>query len=180
MPADIEERDPAHFSPREIAEYHAGAKADAVVPRIGKNVMIAADTVVDLDGQPFGKPTGPAHARAMLLALAGREHVVHTAFAVVDGASGKRLERCSSTRVRFAALGADEIDAYVATGDPLDKAGAYGIQGRGAALVDSIEGDYHTVMGFPLGLFLRSLRHLGLRLPRDAEDVAAERGVTAP
>jgi septum formation protein len=178
MPSEVDEREVPGLAPREIAEHYARAKADAVLTRIGKNVMIAADTVVDVDGQPFGKPVDPAHARAMLRVLSGREHLVHTAIEVVDGATGGRLARCSTTRVNFAPLGADEIDAYVATGESLDKAGAYGIQGRGAALVDSIEGDYHTVMGFPLGLFVRSLPSLGLRLSHDAEAVAAERGAT--
>jgi nucleoside triphosphate pyrophosphatase len=180
MPSEVDEVDPPDVAPRAIAEHYAKAKADAVLARIGKNVMIAADTVVDLDGQPFGKPADPAHARAMLRALSGREHLVHTAFEVVDGTTGDRLARCSTTRVRFAPLGSDEIDAYVATGEPLDKAGAYGVQGRGAALVDSIDGDYHTVMGFPLGLFVRSLSRLGLRLHHDAEAVAAQRGAALP
>jgi septum formation protein len=176
MPSEVHEGDRPGMHPVELAKHHARAKADATLGRIGKNVMIAADTVVDVDGEPFGKPADPAHARAMLRALSGRDHLVHSAFEVVDGAVGARLARCSTTRVLFAPLSADEIDAYVATGEPLDKAGAYGIQGRGAALVDSIEGDYHTVMGFPLGLFVRCLPELGLRLPHDAQAVAAERG----
>jgi septum formation protein len=177
MPTAVDEGDRPGLTPRELATYHAGAKAAAALARIGKNVMIAADTVVDVDGQPFGKPADPAHARAMLGVLSGREHLVHSAFEVVDGATGGRVARGSTTRVRFANLSHDEIDAYVATGEPLDKAGAYGIQGRGAALVESIDGDYYTVMGFPLGLFVRSLPELRLFLPHDAAAVAAERGV---
>jgi septum formation protein len=180
MPSDIDEGEQPGIAPRALAEHYARAKADAVLARIGKNVMIAADTVVDVDGEPFGKPSDPVHARAMLRSLSGREHLVHTAFEVVDGSTGGRLAQCSTSRVRFAPLGADEIDAYVATGESLDKAGGYGIQGRGAALVESIDGDYYTVMGFPLGLFVRALPQLGLRLPHDAAAVAAERGGASP
>jgi septum formation protein len=178
MPVDVEEGPRPGVGPRDLARLHAGSKAAAARARIGTNVMIAADTVVDVDGTALGKPRDPAEARAMLATLSGREHAVHTAFVVADGASGQTIERCSSTRVRFAALGGDEIDAYVATGEPLDKAGAYGIQGRGAALVETIDGDFYTVMGFPLGLFVRSLPELDLYLPHAAHDVARERAAT--
>jgi septum formation protein len=178
MPADVEEGPRPGLAPHDLARLHAGTKAAAARARIGTNVMIAADTVVDVDGTALGKPRDPAEARTMLATLSGREHLVHTAFVVADGASGRTIERCASTRVRFAELGTDEIDAYVATGEPLDKAGAYGIQGRGAALVESIDGDFYTVMGFPLGLFVRSLPELGLYLPHAAHDVARERAAT--
>ena len=176
MPSDIEEPHEPGVAPRALAEMHAAAKARAVLARVGRNVMVAADTIVELDGVAFGKPSGPAEAAAMLRRLSGREHLVHTAFVVVDGASGSRVAETSTTRVRFVALAEDEIEAYVASGDPLDKAGAYGIQGRGSVLVEGIEGDFYTVMGFPLGPFVRALPRLGLRLARDAEAVAAERG----
>jgi septum formation protein len=136
-------------------------------------VIVAADTVVDLDGVALGKPASPGQAVSMLRSLAGREHVVHTAYVVLDTGAGTRIAGSSSSRVRFAPLSADVIDAYVATGDPLDKAGAYGIQGRGAALVERIEGDFYTVMGFPLGEFIRRLPELGYRLP--AQRVASAR-----
>ncbi len=178
MPVAVEEGPRPGVGPRDLAKLHAATKADAALARTGNNVMIAADTVVDVDGKALGKPRDPAQAREMLRTLSGRDHVVHTAFVVVDGASGRRLERCSSSRVRFVTLGSDEIDAYVATGEPLDKAGAYGIQGRGAALVESIDGDFYTVMGFPLGEFVRSLRELDLGLPHAAQDVVRERAAT--
>jgi nucleoside triphosphate pyrophosphatase len=177
MPTDVAEPLQPGVAPKELAMLHAKTKADAALARIHQSVMIAADTIVDVDGRAFGKPSDPLHARAMLRELSGREHVVHTAFCVADGATGRRLDRCASTRVRFATLSDDEIDAYVASGEPLDKAGAYGIQGRGAALVESIDGDFYTVMGFPLGMFVRSLAELDLRLAHDAEEVARERGV---
>ena len=175
MPTEVDETPPPGVAPRDLAIAHARAKADAALARIHRSVMVAADTVVDVDGTPFNKPADPQEARAMLRALSGRWHVVHTAFAVADGATGLRLEKCSSTRVRFVDLDADTIDAYVATGEPMDKAGGYGIQGRGAALADAIDGDFYTVMGLPLGVFVRSLPALGLRLAHDADEVARER-----
>jgi septum formation protein len=128
-------------------------------------VIVAADTVVDLDGTALGKPESAREAAWMLHSLSGREHVVHTAYTVIDGASGARIDGAGSTRVRFATLADDDIATYVATGDPFDKAGSYGIQGRGAALVERIDGDFYTVMGFPLGDFIRRLPELGYRLP---------------
>ncbi len=164
VPSNVDETDPPALAPADLAVFHARAKADAVAELEHARVIVAADTVVDLDGRALGKPRHEADARSMLEALSGREHVVHTAFTVVDGASGARLERRSSTRVTFYPLSAEDVDRYIATGESLDKAGAYGIQGRGATLVERIEGDFYTVMGFPLGAFVRSLPEIGYRL----------------
>jgi septum formation protein len=164
-PSGVDEGDRPGHGPLELAELHAAGKADALARLERHAVIVAADTVVDLDGAALGKPASSAEAVAMLRSLAGREHVVHTAYVVVDTGAGTRIAGSSSTRVWFAQLSAGVIDAYVATGDPMDKAGAYGIQGRGAALVERIEGDFYTVMGFPLGDFIRRLPELGYRLP---------------
>ena len=153
------------YGPRELAGLHAAAKAAAVAERERAAVIVAADTVVDLAGDAVDKPHDAREAAEMLAALSGREHLVHTAYVVVDTADGRRIADTRSTRVWFAELDARTIAAYVATGEPLDKAGAYGIQGRGAALVARIDGDYHTVMGFPLGDFVRRLPELGYELP---------------
>lgn len=176
MPTNADESEIPGATPVQVARAHADAKAAAVLTRIGSNVMVAADTVVDVDGASLRKPSGPIEAAAMLRVLSGREHLVHTAFVVVDGTNGRRHDGISTTKVRFAELTEDAIEAYVASGEPLDKAGGYGIQGRGAALVAAIDGDFYTVMGFPLGAFVRALPALGLTLPRDAEAVAVERG----
>ncbi|MBV8117202.1 MAG: septum formation protein Maf [Candidatus Eremiobacteraeota bacterium] len=151
---------PSH-SPAQLAQAHARAKLDAVAGEI----VVAADTVVELDGEALGKPRDAADAVRMLRRLAGRDHRVHTAFALRIPERAAPVEELSSTTVRFYPLADDEIAAYVATGEPLDKAGAYGIQGRAAALVESVEGDFYTVMGFPLGRFVRTLRRLGFLLP---------------
>jgi septum formation protein len=169
-PSDVDEGDRPGLAPRDLARLHAGAKADVAAGRERERVIVAADTVVDVDGRALGKPRDAAQARDMLRTLSGRNHWVHSAYALVDGPSGRRIEGSVSTEVRFYSLDADEIERYVATGEPLDKAGAYGIQGRGAALVERIAGDFYTVMGLPLGEIVRHLRDLGYALP--AEGVA--------
>jgi septum formation protein len=164
-PSGIEEGDRPGYGPRELATFHASAKADASVRAGCTGLIVAADTVVDLDGKALGKPTTPANAVATLRSLAGRSHFVHTAYTAIDTGSGRRIDGGSTTHVTFVSLVDGDISAYVATGDPMDKAGAYGIQGRGAALVERIDGDFYTVMGFPLGDFVRRLPELGYTLP---------------
>ena len=127
-------------------------------------LTIAADTVVDLDGAALGKPRDDAEAAAMLTALSGRSHWVHTAFALRDRSGEIGHIEAVTTAVTFHALDAATIAAYVASGDPHDKAGAYGIQGFAATLVERVEGDYFTVVGFPLAAFARALPQLGYRL----------------
>ena len=166
VPSYVAEGERPGHGPLELARFHASAKAEAVARRRSEDLTVAADTVVDLDGLSLGKPADAGEASSMLQRLAGRRHAVHTAFCAIDGPSGRRIERAATTQVWFAALDRDTIESYVASGDPFDKAGAYGIQGRGSALVERIEGDFYTVMGFPLGEFVRSLPELGYRLGR--------------
>lgn len=169
VPSDYHEVDLAGVSPTELAMTHARGKATgAHYDRSLEAVVIGADTVVDVDGEAFGKPRDARESRAMIARLSGREHVVHTAFSLRDAISERSFDTISSTRVRFYALDDAEIDRYVATGDGLDKAGAYGIQGRGATLVERIDGDFYTVMGFPLGAFVRALPALGWHLGASA------------
>lgn len=149
-------------SPLETAVAHARGKVEGAEPR--PLLTIAADTVVDLDGQALGKPRDDAEARSMLGALSGREHRVHTAYALRDAAGTVRHVEAVSTAVRFRTLDPATIEAYVASGDPRDKAGAYGIQGFAATLVERITGDYFTVVGFPLSAFAHALPALGYRL----------------
>jgi nucleoside triphosphate pyrophosphatase len=165
-PSGYHEPDSPHLSPAELASAHAREKLGAAMAKLGEPAVpvISADTVVDVDGVALNKPSGDNDAVRMLQTLSGREHLVHTAFALaVPG--GDRVEERSTTVVRFYPLSREEIDDYVATGEPLDKAGAYGIQGLAAALVESITGDFYTVMGFPLGRFVRATRRLGFALP---------------
>ena len=164
VPSNVDEGDLAGYGPRDLAARYAGEKARAVAERERAGVIVAADTVVDRDGDSLGKPRDADDARDMLRSLSGREHVVHTAYVAIDSATGATIEQTHSTTVRFARLSETEIDTYIATGEPMDKAGSYGIQGRGAALVERIDGDFYTVMGFPLGDFVRRLPSLGYTL----------------
>jgi septum formation protein len=151
-----------HRSPLETAIAHARGKVAAAAA--SPHLAIGADTVVDLDGRTLGKPRDDDDARAMLAALSGRSHDVHTAFALREPAGTIAVVEAVTTRVRFARLDDALIDAYVAGGDGRDKAGSYGIQGFAATLVERIDGDYFTVVGFPLSAFARALPRCGYRL----------------
>jgi septum formation protein len=149
-------------SPIETALAHARGKAAGAVA--SPYLTIGSDTVVDLDGRTLGKPHSDEDARETLRALSGRSHEVHTAFALRDPAGTIAHVEAVTTRVRFAVLDETLIEAYVAGGDGRDKAGSYGIQGFAATLVERIDGDYFTVVGFPLAAFARALPRLGYRL----------------
>lgn len=157
-----------HLAPAELACDHAREKLGAFLrSREDRRVevpVLAADTVVDVDGKALGKPHDATEAIQMLEQLSGRDHFVHTAFALVVPGIEPWSEEVATTRVRFYPLKPEEIDEYVATGEPFDKAGGYGIQGRAAALVEGIDGDFYTVMGLPLGRVIRALRRLGFVL----------------
>lgn len=121
--------------------------------------VLAADTTLDVDGEIVGKPESDAHAAAILARLAGRSHRVLTAIALADG--GRLAQRLSISEVRFRALTADEIHRYVASGEPRDKAGAYGIQGRAAMFVEEIRGSHSGIVGLPLCETALLLREFG-------------------
>jgi septum formation protein len=167
VPTDYAEPPIARLSPAELASHHAREKLRSALDRLGRppeSPVLAADTVVDRDGVALGKPSGPSDAARMLALLSGREHEVHTAFALALP-GGPWVQERETTRVRFYRLEPSEIAEYVASGEPFDKAGAYGIQGRAAALVQAIEGDFYTVMGLPLARLVRALRRSGFALP---------------
>lgn len=155
------------LTPARLAAYHAGEKLRAVLQTVQAHEVpvLAADTVVELDGASLDKPSDAADAVRMLSALSGRDHLVHTAYALAVPNRPQAIEEIATTRVWFYRLEAAEIEEYVASGEPFDKAGAYGIQGGAAALVDRIEGDFYTVMGLPLGRVVRALRRSGFTLP---------------
>ena len=160
-PANIDETMRAREVPRRHAERLAREKATKIATRDPDLITIGADTVVVIDRKVLGKPRDEAEAIHMLSQLSGREHTVITAVAV---ARGKKLRSAiEEVRVKFRRLHDDEIKAYVATGEPMDKAGAYGIQGYGATIVECIEGDYFAVMGLPLARLTSLMRDLGVR-----------------
>jgi len=159
-PANIDETPRPREAPRRHAERLAREKATTIATRDADLVTIGADTVVVINRKVLGKPRDEAEAIDMLSQLGGREHTVITAVAV---ARGKKLRSSvEEVQVTFRHLRAEEIAAYVATGEPMDKAGAYGIQGYGATIVERIEGDYFAVMGLPLVRLVSLLRDLGI------------------
>ena len=160
-PSGAEERVLEGVPPGDMAEALALEKARLVASGRKRGIVIGADTVVVLDGQILGKPAGTEEAKEMLSRLSGREHRVITGVAVVDASTGRSRSDRVTTSVRFARLSEVEIKRYVATGEPLDKAGAYGIQGYGALLIERIDGCYFNVVGLPLRRLAELLRELG-------------------
>lgn len=161
VPALGEEIASPGLSPAQLVEVLSRQKAEEVAVQAGPDdVVIAADTVVAVDGQVLGKPHSIQQAHEMLSALSGREHTVYTGVTVCRG--GQILTQHEATAVRFRPLTAQEIDAYIATGEPMDKAGSYGIQGRGALLVEGISGDYFNVVGLPVCRLGRMLTQFGV------------------
>lgn len=150
--------------PEELVERLSQRKAQAVAGRLRDRdagaVIIAADTVVALEGTVLGKPADERSAFTMLSALSGQRHQVHTGLTVIRGET--RVTLHETTEVWFRELQPEEIDCYIATGEPMDKAGAYGIQGYGALLVEGIQGDYYNVMGLPVCRLGRVLAELGV------------------
>jgi len=153
-----------------LAAELARAKAREVAARLERPaVVLGADTLVVLDGRPFGKPSSAGEARAMLAALRGRVHEVVTAVAVVEAGGGREAEAAVVSRVAMRAFDAAELDAYVATPEPYDKAGGYAVQGEGGRLVAGVDGCYTNVVGLPVTTTARLLRRFGLAPATAAE-----------
>jgi nucleoside triphosphate pyrophosphatase len=150
--------------PSDYVTRAARAKVADVAAGVDSGIVIGADTVVVIDGRPLGKPAAAAEAREMLRTLSGRWHAVMTGIAVRDVGTARELADHDKTLVRFRDLSDEEIDDYVATNEPMDKAGAYGIQGRGMLFVEEIAGSYHNVVGLPATLLQRLVRRLGVSL----------------
>jgi septum formation protein len=156
-----EEIDPAAL-PEELVRRISIDKAKAVAPRHQNAVIIAADTIGVIGKKVLGKPHTAAEARKMLAQISGKAHLVITGLTVLDTATDKTITKTVTTKVYIKKLTRAEIDAYVATGEPLDKAGAYGIQGLGAVIVEKIEGDYFNVVGLPLFTLTEVLKEFGI------------------
>jgi septum formation protein len=153
--------DPSGMAPPEYVMQLARGKAEEVAGRMdGDALVIGADTTVVLDGQFLNKPADAADARRMLRALSGRTHEVYTGLCLIRG--GTLITDFARTEVVFDALSDEVIAAYVATGEPLDKAGAYGIQGKALSFIPQIHGDYFNVVGLPLFLLCRMLGEFGV------------------
>jgi septum formation protein len=172
VPAEIDETIAAGPLPEAVAAL-ALRKARAVAARLGRGVVLGADTVVVIDGDVLGKPAGPAEAAAMLRRLRGRRHEVVTGLAVVDAASGRSATEAVTTGVVMRHYDEAALQAYVASGEPLDKAGAYAIQERGAALVAGWLGPYSNVVGLPLAAARGLLAGFGIALSEPASRTRA-------
>lgn len=162
--ATVDESAPSDLDAATVARLLATRKAEEVAPRhrADGSIVLAADTVVSVDGILLGKPAGPDDAAAMLGRLSGTAHEVHTGVWV--GTAERHAADTATTRVRFRELDPAEIRAYVATGEAADAAGAYAVQGRAAAFVTHLEGEYSNVVGLPLALVTRLLAEVGLRI----------------
>ena len=160
-PADIDETYLAGEEPRAHAERLAREKAAVVAGEAPDALVIGSDTIVVVDGDVLGKPRSEVEAAAMLARLSGRSHTVMTAVAV--SWRGAQRSDVVEVGVTFHAISAQDIEAYVATREPMDKAGAYGIQGYGATIVQRVDGDYFAVMGLPLQRLVRLMAEMGVR-----------------
>ena len=163
--SDVSESRKRAESARILTRRLAHAKAHAIAKKLGTEppeaIVIGADTIVEVNGELLGKPQSPGAAREMLTKLGGRTHRVVTSIAAIRLPDRAEEIATESTRVRFAPLTAEEIAAYVATGEPLDKAGAYAVQGIGGRYIERIDGCYFNVVGLPLARLYRMLIKLG-------------------
>ena len=158
---DIDEHMDRSLPPDKLVEAISAEKAAAVAAQVGPEaVVIAADTVVAWNGEILGKPADEAHAREMLSHLSGQDHHVYTGFTVRRGEKSVTRSECSL--VTFRPLTGEELEAYVRSGEPMDKAGAYGIQGLGSLFVEGIRGDYFNVMGLPVCHLGQVLKEFGV------------------
>jgi septum formation protein len=165
-----EVREASAGEPRDVALGNAFAKVGAVARRLDKGIVVGADTIVVVNDAIMGKARTPGEAEAMLRALVGREHRVLSGLAVADASTGKTLTDVVETRVWMLPLSEGEIESYLATGEPLGKAGGYAIQGIGGALVERVEGDFYNVVGLPLPRLYEMLKEFGVCLLEDQED----------
>lgn len=155
IPADVDETLPEEIPAEKSAEFLAVKKAEHISAQRPESIVIGSDTVVIVDGEILGKPADEADAYRMLKKLSGKVHTVVTGVCISQGEKKKSFSE--ATRVGFYPLSEEEIHDYIATGDPMDKAGAYGIQDEGCVLIKGIEGDFFTVMGLPAARLKREL-----------------------
>jgi len=163
-PSDYAEDMRPGLSPDELARAISLEKARAVAGRHKNAIVIAADTFIVFRGKIMGKPGTEAEARKMLMRLRGKSHSVITGFTILDTDSDKILTKSVATVVHIKNLTLEEVDAYVKSGEPLDKAGASAIQGLGSVIVEKIEGDYFNVIGLPLSALAEGLKEFGIHI----------------
>lgn len=160
IPSSADETLPEKIAPDDAVKILATKKCEDVLNNNTDAVVIGCDTVVAIDGEILGKPESESDAFAMLSSLSGNTHSVFTGVCIAD--KNKKEVFCVETKVKFYPLSDETINSYIKTGEPMDKAGAYGIQGLGAVLVESFNGDYYTVVGLPLAECQRVLAKFGI------------------
>jgi septum formation protein len=156
--SDYEEDHTLKLTPLELVQHLAAGKAETVALLHADAIVIGADTLVEFKGKPIGKAKDARDARRILGLLSNKTHPIHTGFCIIDTRSGKRRVGVETTLVTFRKLSKREIDAYVATGEPLNVAGAYAIQGGASSFASRIEGDFYNIVGLPLARIVEELK----------------------
>lgn len=169
-PTYVERLSPG-LSPLDQARVFAEGKARSCQGLVTDGLILGCDTLIELESEVLGKPRDDQDAARMLQRLSGQRHRIHTGIALVSSATGRLESAVESVHVWFKRLAPTEVDAYVSTGESLGKAGSYGIQGRGAELIERIEGDYTAAVGLPLKTLARLLKRCGVVIPVDLDDL---------
>lgn len=163
-PSNYEEDMTLKTKPRELTEFLSLGKAKDVAQRHRNSIIISADTIVAVDDEVFGKPKTPEKAKYMLQKLSGRAHSVITGFTIINTETNEQITKSVETKVYFKDISDEEMDAYIATGEPLDKGGGYAIQGKAALFVEKIEGDYFNIVGLPILVLTEELKKFGVKI----------------
>ena len=163
-PSNYEENISSELEPHELAQSLSLEKAKLIAEKHMNALVIAADTFIVFEGKILGKPRTETEAKEMLETISGRQHSVITGFTIIDTENNKALSKAVETKVYIRKLSSNEIDAYVESKEPLDKAGAYAIQGLGSVIVEKIEGDYFNVIGLPLSALAETLKEFGVHI----------------
>jgi septum formation protein len=167
LPTGADEPDLPHLHPAGAAVHIAKMKAEHAAKGVQDGIIIAADTIVAIAGRQLGKPRDAQDAAAMLRMLQGKRHAVYTGVCTLKLPEGREVCACERTWVKMAPMDDGQIRAYIATGEPMDKAGAYGIQGYGAVFIEKVEGCFFNVMGLPLRRLYGMLRELDFEATGD-------------
>jgi len=166
-PSEYSEDLTLSLKPHKLAKFLSLKKAEEVAQKYPDSIIIAADTFIYFKNRLLGKPDTPEDAEKMLELLNGKVHSVITGFTVLDTGDGRIVSQSVATKVSFRKLSAEEIRAYIKSGEPLDKAGAYAVQGLGAVFIERIEGDFFNVVGLPLSALTECLKKFGVHVLQD-------------
>jgi len=162
--SDYEEDMKLDLEPKELVKHLSKGKAEAVAKDHEDAIIIGADSIVVYENKVFGKPASAAEAKEMLQKLSGTIHSVITGFTIIDTKTNESVSRAIEAKIYFRKVTEGEIDAYIKTGEPMDKAGAYAVQGLGAIFVEKIEGDFTGVIGLPLFALAKELKNFGIEV----------------